>query len=499
MTTKRPLTPIFLALIIMLLMTGVQAVSAWQSAQSDGRVVTPQGTYSSLSEALALAEDGDTIEVYGGVYDGPVLIDRPVTLIGYDRPVIDGNDQGTVVKVTAPDVTLRGFVIKNSGDSLSEENSGIAVEAANTIVENNHLEDTLFGIYLREASDSTIRNNVISSKDLDVPRRGDPVRVWYSNDVLIEGNTINKGRDVVLWYSERLTVRDNEVNSGRYGLHFMYCDDATIENNLLTNNSVGTFLMYSRRLHLNGNTIAHNRGPSGYGVGLKDMDDAVIENNLFLDNRIGAHLDNSPREINSIGIFEGNVFAFNDIGVNLMPSVRHNQFLSNSFVDNEQQVGIAGGGGRSQDNSWTIDDRGNYWSDYVGYDGDADGLGDIPYKAERLFENLMDQNTSLRLFMYSPAEQAVDFAARAVPFVKPQPKLTDDAPLMAPVIPAGLPAPPSADPQPMWMVSIGMLLLALLIITLSTLKRSGIGEWRLWPWRRQILSSPQPPTSSNRG
>lgn len=239
-------------------------------------------------------------------------------------------------------------------------------------------------------------------------------------------------------------------------------------------------MMYSRRLQLLGNTIAYNRGPSGFGVGLKDMDDAVIENNLFLDNRIGAHLDNSPREINSIGHFTGNVFAFNDIGVNLMPSVRHNEFVANSFVDNEEQVGIAGGGGRSGDNSWTVGQQGNYWSDYVGYDGDADGFGDVPYKAERLFENLMDQNSSLRLFLYSPAEQALDFAARAVPFVKPQAKLTDEAPRMDPLLPTGLPAAPEAGRQFMWLASAGLLLLAFLLLSFGMVRKRAARDWASW-------------------
>ncbi len=471
MTKRFPLI-IFLALAV----GWVLSIAPATQAQPNGQVVTPQGTYTSLSEALAQAEDGDTIEIYGGVYPGPLSIDRPLTLTGYGWPVIDGNGHGTVVKVAAPGVRLRGFVISNSGDSLNDENSGIAVEAPNTIIENNRLEDTLFGIYLREANGSIIKNNIISSKKLAVPRRGDPIRVWYSNDVLLEGNTIEEGRDVVLWYSERLTVRGNKVSGGRYGLHFMYCDDAIIENNLLTNNSVGTFLMYSRRLHLTGNTIANNRGPSGFGVGLKDLDDAIIENNLFLDNRIGAHLDNSPREINSIGHFEGNVFAFNDIGVNLMPSVRHNEFKANSFVENEQQVSIAGRVDHVQDNAWTVAGRGNYWSDYVGYDGDADGSGDVPYKSERLFESLLDQDSSLRLFLYSPVEQAVDFAARAVPFVKPQPKLTDEVPLMQPVLPGGLPALPQASQRPMWLASSGLLLLAVILLSLSSIKR-----WKMLP------------------
>ena len=474
--TKRLFSTGVLLLLLWVLAGVVTAGPIW-AAQAEGRVVTPQGTFTSLSEALAVVEDGDTIDVYGGVYDGPIIVDRSVTLVGHDRPVIDGGDQGTVVKIIAPGVVLRGFTVRNSGDVLNDENSGIVVEAPNAIIEDNRLEDTLFGIYLRQADGTVIRNNEISSKDLAVPRRGDPIRVWYSNDVLIEDNVVNKGRDVVLWYSENLTVRGNEVSEGRYGLHFMYSDDATIENNLLSDNSVGVFLMYSRRLHLLQNTIARNRGPSGFGIGLKDMDDAVIENNLFLDNRVGAHLDNSPREINSIGLFKGNVFAYNDIGVNLMPSVRNNQFTGNSFVDNEQQVAIAGGGGRAQSNAWSVQvdglgQQGNYWSDYVGYDGNGDGRGDVPYKAERLFENLMDQNSTLRLFMYSPVEQAVNFAARAVPFVKPQPKLTDDAPLMAPVVPAGIPVPANTEERSMWIASLALLLAAVLVLAL--------GSNRLW-------------------
>jgi nitrous oxidase accessory protein len=459
-----------LAPILLLLFVLGLARSA--GAQAEGRIETPRGVFTTLSEALEMAADGDTLEVYGGHYQGAFLVERSVKLIGHDWPVVDGGGEGTVITVVAPDVTISGFVIRNSGDSLDQENSGVAVEAPGAILENNRLQETLFGFYLREAGESVIRNNVITSKDLPVPRRGDAVRVWASHGVLVENNHMSRGRDVVLWYSENLTVRDNQVSDGRYGLHFMYCDDATIENNLLLGNSVGTFLMYSRRLHLIGNTIAYNRGPSGYGIGLKDMDNAVIEGNLFLDNRIGAHLDNSPREVDAIGQFEGNVFAFNDIGVNLMPSVRHNTFVANSFVDNEQQVSIAGGGGQASDNSWSAGEFGNYWSDYVGYDADADGLGDVPYKSERLFENLLDQNPPLRLFMYSPVEQAVDFAARAIPFVRPKPKMADELPLMKPVMPTGLPEIPDRQAVPMWAVSLGLVILAILLLQLGSVERA---------------------------
>jgi nitrous oxidase accessory protein len=217
--------------------------------------------------------------------------------------------------------------------------------------------------------------------------------------------------------------------------------------------------MYSRRLTMQHNTVAGNRGPSGYGIGLKDMDDAEVVENVFLDNRVGAYVDGSPREVDSIGLFEGNVFGYNDIGVELLPAVRHNQFVGNSFVDNEEQVALAGGG-RPGENAWTVDGVGNYWSNYAGFDADGDGRGDIPYISQRLFEDLTRREPALRLFLYSPATDALDFAARAFPVVRPKPKLEDSAPLMAPRVPEAVPPLPAAgNGQSWWLWSATLLLL----------------------------------------
>ncbi|MCP4357822.1 MAG: nitrous oxide reductase family maturation protein NosD [Chloroflexi bacterium] len=455
-------------LVLLLLALGWFLVGSGSAlAQDTGDVI--RVTAEELATVVAAAQPGDTIEVTGGTYTGSLEIDTPLTLIGVDWPTLDGENEGTVLKISAPGVTLRGFVIKNSGDSLDQENSGLAIEATDTLIENNRFEDTLFGIYLRHAHNSTIRNNIISSKDLEVQRRGDAIRVWYSNGVAIEDNVISKGRDVVLWYSERLSVRNNEVSDGRYGLHFMYSDDATIENNRLLDNSVGIFMMYSRRLRLFNNTIAGNRGPSGFGVGLKDMDDAIVRDNLFLDNRIGIHLDNSPREVDSVGLIEGNVLGYNDIGVNLLPSVRNNQFTNNSFIENEEQVGFTSSGNQVESNVWTVNGRGNYWSDYAGYDVLADGLGDMSYKSEKLFEEMAARQPELRLYLYSPAVTAVDFAAKAFPLVRPRPKLEDTKPLMSPVIPTDVPSLPQPSRVGGLWSGLGLILLAAAIMLIPRL------------------------------
>jgi nitrous oxidase accessory protein len=410
---------------------------------------------------VAEAAPGQVLRVRGGWWRGPLVIERPLTLVGEEWPVVDGGGRGTVITVRAPGVVLRGLAVRASGTSLDEENSGIAVEAPGAVVRGNRLEEVLFGIYLRDAPGSEITGNRIAGKALAIARRGDAVRVWHSDGVTIAGNRVAGARDVVLWYSSDLTVRDNRVRNGRYGLHFMYCDDATIAGNLLYGNSVGAFLMYSRRLRLEGNTIAANRGPSGYGVGLKDMDDATVGRNLLAGNRVGVFLDNSPRESTSRSLLTANLVAGNDAGLLLMPNVRRAEVAGNSFVENGVQVAIGGGGGDAGANLW----RANFWSDYAGFDADGDGHGDLPYRAERLFEAVADRRPELRLFAHGPAAEALDFAARAFPAVRPQPKLVDPEPLMRPRPAAGV--PPLPDPGGGWRpAAAGLLAGALALLAL---------------------------------
>jgi len=450
------------ALAALMLFAGV-------SACAETLTVVPEGPLS-LSAALARARPGDTVEVRGGRHAGPLVIDRPLTLVGVDGPVIDGGGNGTVVRITAPDVTLRGFVVVGSGASLDAENAGITAEAPRTRVEGNRLQDALFGVYLKRAPDSAVLDNTIVGKPLPVPRRGDAIRVWHSDGVRISGNRVTRGRDVVLWFSSDLTVRDNTISHSRYGLHFMYCDRARIERNVLRDNSVGAFLMYSRRLHFERNLVAGSRGPSGYGIGLKDMDDHVVVANLFVDNRAGAYLDNSPREVDSRGRFERNAFAHNGTGVLLQPNVRRNAFADNSFIANDASAAL-NGGGTLRDNDWT----GNHWSDYLGFDADGDGVGDVPYRAEALFDRLLERTPELRLFAGTPAAQALNAAARAFPVFKPEPLLTDPAPRMAPDFPAGVPTPESEESTG---VGLGAGALGLLALGLGLFARprSGAGN-----------------------
>jgi nitrous oxidase accessory protein len=238
----------------------------------------------------------------------------------------------------------------------------------------------------------------------------------------------------------------------------MYSDDEVIEENVLRHNSVGAFLMYSRRLTLRRNLFYNNRGPSGYGLALKDVDDVLAEGSRAVNNRIGLYLDNSPRSLDAVGTFRDNLIAYNDVGVALQPLVRRNTLSRNVFQENSVQVSAVGGG-ELAGNLWHHDGQGNYWSDYSGYDADGDAIGDLPYRSQSTFENLTDQYPELRLFQLSPVADAIDLAARAFPLFQPRPKMTDEHPLMVP--PPLPPVPGLASPSPLPVLAAALGLLAL--------------------------------------
>lgn len=395
-------------------------------------IVSPGGPYTTIDAALADAGDGDTIEVRGGTYR-PIVVEKSVTLEGVGGPVIDGGGQGTVVTLAAPGIILRGFEVRGSGVEPDRDHAGITLSAPNITVENNRLSDVLFGIFVAQADDAVVRGNHITGKaEYDLGRKGDGIRVWYSQRATIESNHVHETRDVVIWYSADTVIRDNVFEGGRYGVHLMYCDRVTVEGNRLLNNSVGIYVMYSRQATLRGNLVRGQRGPSGYALGFKDSDDIETSGNVLVDNRAGMFFDGTPYAVHSFARHESNIIAFNDVGAILLPSAHHNTFTGNTFWENVEQVAIQGGG-VAPANDW----QGNYWSDYAGFDADGDGLGDVPYHAERFFEGLSDREPRLQALIYSPAVQAIELAATTFPIVRPQPKLSDPAPRMQP---AALPA-----------------------------------------------------------
>ncbi|MGP1346113.1 MAG: nitrous oxide reductase family maturation protein NosD [Phycisphaerales bacterium] len=397
------------------------------SAHCDSPGTQPLST-DAIKALIDAAEPGDTIVVPAGVYHGHLVVRKAVVLEGNGKVTIDGGGEGTVVQLLRHDITMRGFTVRGSGSGVDREPAAIRGERGVFIIEDNRIEDALYGIDIREAPGSIIRRNIIRGKDMEPGRRGDGIRTWWSHEAIITDNEVRDSRDIVLWYSSDLTIARNRVTGSRYGLHFMYSNDTELIDNMLTNNSVGMYLMYSNNITVRNNTLINNRGASGYGLGLKDCDAITIIDNALMANRVGVYIDNSPSSMDSTGLFGGNVFAYNETGALATPNTHSNVFTSNAFVENEEQVGVHGRGSLHA-NAFSRGGKGNFWSDYAGFDRNGDGIGDLAYEPRSLFESLVAREPNLRFLIHSPAQQAIEFTARAMPDLRPEPKLTDPHPL----------------------------------------------------------------------
>ena len=385
-------------------------------------VVGEKEVFKSISAALASAKAGDTVKVLNGEYIENLVIDRPVLLIGEGGPVVRGTGKGSVITVTAEGCTIRGFLIRNSGGDLQAEDAGILLRSNRNTVEENHLEDVLFGIYLFHSSENRIlKNRVVGRKELESGERGAGLHLWNSPNNLIEDNVISFARDgMYVQSSAGNEIRRNRVTDLRYGLHFMNSDANVFEDNVFSENIAGAAIMYSQKIELRRNAFVHNRGFSSFGILFQDCRSCITEDNLVLNNASGVFLEGVKDSV-----FRRNTIAENDTAVQVFSSSSENTFTENNFINNLSPLRLIG---KTSSITW----RSNYWSDYDGFDLDADGTGDTAHKIQNIFEYLEGNLPRVRIYLNSPAAESIVAAERSFPVLKGSSEF-DREPLMRPV------------------------------------------------------------------
>ena len=108
------------------------ALASASSASSQRRLdVSPTDAYHSVRSAVAVARDGDTVVVHAGTYGEPTVdVAKRIVLLGVGAPILDGEGKRGLLSITADDVTVRGFVLRNVGTSFVEDRAAIRVSHA---------------------------------------------------------------------------------------------------------------------------------------------------------------------------------------------------------------------------------------------------------------------------------------------------------------------------------------------------------------------------------
>jgi nitrous oxidase accessory protein len=384
-----------------------------------------------LQDLVDATATGGILRPPAGVYSGSIQIDRPMTLDGGGSVELDALGRGSAIRIRGDGVTIRGLQIRGSGENHDTLDAGITVRGDRNVIEDNTIEDCLFGIDLGQSNDNVIRRNQIRSKQLDLGVKGDGIRLWYSRGNEIVENEIRDVRDVVVWYSGNNVIARNIVSGSRYALHFMYSERNLVEDNRYSENMVGIFLMYSDGVEIRRNQITRCEGATSMGIGFKESSSVLVEDNTILRCATGIYLDISPYEPDTTNRFLGNRIAYNSVGVMFHSDWHGNVFERNDFDDNFTQVAVRGGGGATRQR-WSR----NRWADYRGFDRDGDGTGDRPYELHAYADRFWVDQPHAAFFRGSPLFEVIDLLDRLAPFTEPtlivrdeEPRFRLDAPL----------------------------------------------------------------------
>ena len=100
----------------------------------------------SISEGVSTAADFDTLLIKKGTYkEFNILIDKPLTLLGENYPIVDGEDQGEIIRIVSDNVTIDGLFIINVGTSYTSDYAAIrVVKSENFLIQNVVLEKLFF-------------------------------------------------------------------------------------------------------------------------------------------------------------------------------------------------------------------------------------------------------------------------------------------------------------------------------------------------------------------
>ena len=186
--------------------------------KSEATTIIVPDEYEKIQWAIGNASAGDTIFVRAGTYYEHVAINKSISLIGESKynTILDGNGTGTVIDITANNVTISGFTIQNSA---KPELHGIRVYCSSGInISGNIITNNGHGIY---TGGSYYTPNFITSNIISNNWRG----ICLSNYgyTVLTNNTIShniRGITLYAWMGVLPRIfHNNFINNGIQG----YC------------------------------------------------------------------------------------------------------------------------------------------------------------------------------------------------------------------------------------------------------------------------------------
>ncbi|MCW4044772.1 MAG: glycosyltransferase family 39 protein [Candidatus Bathyarchaeota archaeon] len=376
--TQKPGTPLHkaTALTLILILTATSTIT-FLPIKAEPKTITVPDDYTTINDAIANANEGDTILIKKGTYhEQTIEINKPLTIIGEnaDETTINLNPPLTETTIFHNKLTIPTTAITINANKVKIQNLTI----------NTTKGDYSYGGELTASGDQIeiIGNKIRNCNSLQL--NGSRLNLSENSLVgtlMVTGTNQVIAKNTIEGYLETQgsfnTIKSNTVNQninlkGSFNIvtdnTFQKMSMEHSDSNFISNNSFKQLIIGDYGNSCSNNIISKNKatGPALWGILM-----STGRYNVFHDNLITNYT-------------EGYAIAIG--GTHL--TAEFNTFYRNILVNNSKHVGanweILGAG-----NYWDNGDEGNHWDDYTGADRDHNGIGDSPYTIE---ENRWDES-----------------------------------------------------------------------------------------------------------
>ncbi|MBN1861546.1 MAG: right-handed parallel beta-helix repeat-containing protein [Candidatus Thermoplasmatota archaeon] len=326
---------------------------------------TAEHPYATITEALNLASEGDTIYVFSGMYNETLLINKRISLIGGiddgQSILTRGIEHKYLIDISADFVTIENFVLRDSGHYITSQYGALVHITSNNVViqKNNISQCNLWGIYLDSSNDNTISGNIINDT------KG--IFVSSSNNNVFSSNNISNSDDagINMRSSRRNILYQNMFMMNNYGIYSKECSYTNITENTFRKNIFhGLYTIDNGNDIISGNNFKNN---SLSGLTLSSYD-CIIYGNIFNGGQVGLNLQKTGCHISN-NSFEN----FSSTALSTVQGSSNNIISMNRFFHNNVHAREQG------NNEWDDGMNGNTWDTYNYIDKNLDGIGDLPY------------------------------------------------------------------------------------------------------------------------
>ncbi|MGE7696095.1 right-handed parallel beta-helix repeat-containing protein [Lysinibacillus sp. NPDC094177] len=338
-----------------------------------------------VQEAINEAKPGEVVHIPAGRYQGNFIVSKPITLQGEGGAELIGERNNPALRIE----NTANVIVENI--TLSGKNKAIVANTVDGLeLRKLQIKDVHTGVHIQRSKNVRIHEINVTGIDGHYSKKGNGVAVFKSEDIIIEGNTIEQVQDgIYVEEVKHIVVQRNKVTSSRYGTHFMYTSDAEALFNTYVHNVTGLMIMMTTDILLESNTIANHFDFNGYGMLLYDVQQAKVKHNTIKNNRTGVAMQKSSNIQIETNDFQMNQTALEGTKVSDDTMASSNNFTGNILTARSDKQGFR-----------LVN---NYYDDYSGIDLKDNGIGDIPYVAVSSFGQWMVRQPVYQYFVASPS------------------------------------------------------------------------------------------------